>query len=73
MFPPIMFTYKATKGGAKTVFGSSIRMHFDENSVFGKILKLFYKKWLCWKKLCLVGILKNAFFLLNNILLVYIM
>ena len=44
MFPPIMFTYKATKGGAKTVFGSSIRMHFDENSVFGKILKLFYKK-----------------------------
>ena len=48
------------------------RMHFAENNTFDKIL-IIYKKWFCWKELCLVDMLKNAFFLLNNILLVYIM
>jgi hypothetical protein len=67
----------------KPVFGSFILgmhsrecisiMHFAKNNVFGKILKLFIRSNYAEKKLCLVGILKNTFFLLNNILLVYIM
>jgi hypothetical protein len=49
------------------------RMHFVENSAFGKILKLFIRSDYAEKNCAWLVFLKNSFFLLNNILLVYIM
>ena len=51
------------------------RMYFVENTMFGKILKLFIRSsdYAERNYICLVDILNNTFFLLNNILLVYIM
>ena len=48
----------------------TLKMYFAKNCIFSKILKLLLRsEYVERKELCLVSILENTFFLLNNILL----